>query len=186
MMRTIYLDPVPLSPRVLSSLERKKLVRRLLPTQKLLTTRARTGTIDTFYCSEKEHGSHKLIGIGKRATEIKLGHHPDNEEFLLINPTQRSFKPLYLVIALDKQAAFERKAAEGQLTARDLLAVECTFNDPRTCVFTLLKGTVHCEVTEPGRKQHPVFFVVEPSLLRSIRSATPGVRFAVRAKKGKQ
>jgi hypothetical protein len=186
-MQTIYLDPVLMTPRVLAFLEKKKLVRRLLPTAKLLQTRTRTGTVDTFYCSSEEHGAHKLIGIGKRSTEIKLGFHPDNEEFILINPTQRTFKPLYLIIALQKHQVFERRAARGQLTVGDLLAVECTFNDPRTCVFTLLEGTVHCEVTEPGGKQHPVFFVSEPSRLKSARCATPGVRFAVQySRKRKQ
>jgi hypothetical protein len=182
-MRTIYLTPVPLTPRALAFLEKKKLVRRLLPTRKLLGTRTGTGAIDTFYRSAKAYGTHMLIGVGKRSTEVKLGSHPGNEEFILINPAQRSYKPLYLVIALEKRAAFERRAARRALSARDLRVFECVFNDPRACVFTLLKDTVHCEVTVPGRGQHPVFFVAEPSRLPSVRCAVPGTRFSL--KKGK-
>jgi hypothetical protein len=163
----IYLTPVRSTPALLRSLEKLGLVRAISPTAKLLGTRTATGAVDTFYRTKPAYGTHKLIGVGKRSLAVKLCTHPENEDFILVNPTEKKYKPLFIIIARDKRGAFIKKARGGTLCAKDFFTVEWRFNDPKTCVFTMLKDTVHCEVTIPGPGQHPVFFVTEPSQLTS-------------------
>lgn len=165
-METIVLKPVKVTPLLLADLEKRKLLRLLKPSRKIIETRTETGAVDTFYASSPAHGTHKLIGVGKRSTEINLSYHPDNEDFLLVNATGLRFKPLYLVIAYDKYAVFLRKMKSGRLSAADIVVLDMPYNDPRASFFTMLKGTVHCEVTSKGSGQHPVFFVAEPSRLK--------------------
>lgn len=167
MKQTIVLTPRKITPSLLRMLARRGLVRPLLPTKKVLNTRTKTGAVDTCYRGRPAYGTHKVIAVGKRTLRVKLYTHPDNEDFLLINPTKKIYKPLYIVIARDKRPVFERKARAGILTPRDFFVGEWTFNDPRTCAFTMLRDTVHCEITVPGPGQHPVFFVTEPSHLPS-------------------
>jgi hypothetical protein len=155
------------SPAVIRELEKFELIRALAPTDKILNTRTATGAVDTFYRTKPTHGTHKLIGIGKRSLTAKLCTHPDNEDFIMINPTDKKYKKLFIIMARDKRAAFEKKARAGKLSEKDFFTVEWEYNNPKTCVFTMLKDTVHCEVTVPGPGQHPVFFVTEPSQLTS-------------------
>jgi hypothetical protein len=178
-MIELFLKPVKATPAAFASLERRNLIRMLRPTPKILATRTKTGAVDVFHRSSPEHGGHMLLGIGKRATEIRLSAHPENEEFILINPLHRAFKPLYLVVSFDRQQTLERKIKNRTLVARDFAVLELRYNDPATCVFTMLKGTVHCEVTAPGRGMHPVFFVAEPSRMKSARITAPGYRLKI-------
>ncbi|MGA2091300.1 MAG: hypothetical protein ABSH12_07575 [Endomicrobiales bacterium] len=165
MQTKIFLKPVKITPTLLRALQRRGLIRALAPTNKILNTRTATGAVDTFYRTKSVYGTHKLIGIGKRSLKIKLCTHPACEDFIVINPTEIKYKPLYIIIARHKRAALEKKARSGKLSAKDFFTVEWEYNNPRTCVFTMLADTVHCEVTAPGPGQHPVFFVTEPSQL---------------------
>lgn len=162
-----YLKTVKVTPDLMRDLEKRGLIRALAPTDKILNTRTETGAVDTFYQTKPAQGTHKMIGIGKRSLTVQLCTHPDNEDFIMINPTEKKYKPLYIIIARDKRAAFEKKARAGKLSAKDFFTVEWEYNNPKTCVFTMLKDTVHCEVTVPGPGQHPVFFITEPSQLMS-------------------
>ena len=45
------------------------------------------------------------------------------------------------------------------------MALQLKYNDYRTSLFVMMKDTVHCEVTVPGKAKHPVFFVTEPTNL---------------------
>lgn len=184
-MKQITLQPRKATPALFALLEKRKRVRLLRATARVLNTRTRTGAVDEFYTTQPSNGTHKLLAVGKRSTEIEFSFHSDNEDLILLNATGRPFKPLYLIVALDDRQTFERKARQGTLAAGDLAALELPFNDPRTCVFTVLAGTVHCEVTRPGAGQHPVFFVTEPSKLAMQYPALPGYRFAL-AEKGKR
>jgi hypothetical protein len=165
-MQIISLSPIKMTPELLSGLEKRGLVRTLRPTKKIIATRAKTGAVDTFYASEPENGTHKLLCIGKRSTQIKLSYHTDNEEFILVNTTRYHFKPLYLIIGLHKSKVMEQKFRDMTITAADFMAIELEYNNPFTCFFTLLKHTVHCEVTTSGNGMHPIFFVTEPSKLK--------------------
>jgi hypothetical protein len=179
-MRSIPLTPVPTTPRLLRSLEKRGLIRTLTPTAKVLRPKKKSGAVDRFYASSSAWGGHTLLCIGKKSTEIKMTYHPDNEELILINGTGRRFKPLYLIVGLHKQNILEKKAARGALTARDFLAIELSFNDPRTSFFVMLKDTPHCEVTLPGRGMHPIFFVTEPAKMKCSRVSIPGYKLAIR------
>jgi hypothetical protein len=165
-MELLTIKTTKLTPGVLAILEKKKLVRRLAPTRKVIATRTKTGAVETFYSSSPLYGTHKLIAVGKRTETIRLTVHPDNEDFILLNPARLAFKPLYIVVGLATPSVLAKKAEQGRLRPADFLAVEVCYDDPATCVFTMLKGTPHCEVTVPGSGQHPVFFVTEPSKLR--------------------
>ena len=70
-----------------------------------------------------------------------------------------------MVLSLLKKGAFLKALSGGTLSAKDLTAVKLCYNDPDTMIFTILKNTVHCEITDPGPGRHPVFFVTEPSRL---------------------
>ena len=163
-MEVLKLRPVNITHEVLSELEKKNLVRTLTPTPKVLKVKPGHCVVDKIYSSYHRFGTHKLICVGKNETRIRLTSHPDNEEFIFINTMRRSFKPLYLIIALHKDRALESKAKNNNLTSKDFLALRLRYNDPKTSVFTIFKNTPHCEVTIAGNHHmHPIFFVAEPN-----------------------
>ncbi|MBP7652799.1 hypothetical protein KA977_05210 [Candidatus Dependentiae bacterium] len=166
-MNSITLTPVEMSLSLLNMLESKKLIQTLKPTQKILNLQPNSGNcVDLIYSSDIQFGSHKLICIGLNSSTVKLNSHPDNEEFILLNSTNLIFKPLYLIIGLLKHDEFQNKIYEKKLSAEDLIAIKLKFNDPVLSIFTMLKQTVHCEVTDTSDKQCPIFFVTEPSSLK--------------------
>jgi hypothetical protein len=173
-MTTISLRPRLATPPRLAALERRNLIRLLRPTRGTLATRTATGAVNRLYTAAPRYGSHMLLCVGKRTLHIRLTAHPDHEDFILLKPAGRAYKPLYLIVALAPRHVLERRARAGTLRAADFAALELMFNDPATCFFTLRAGTVHCEVTRPGPGQHPVFFVSEPSRLPGERIVLPG------------
>jgi hypothetical protein len=162
-MHCLKLKPALISTKILAFLEKKKLIRTFKPTPGVLQPTDTTGIVDLIYASDPQFGSHKLICIGKNATEIRLTTHPDNEEFIIINQSRFRFRPLFLIIGLSGKEDLEKKAGQGKLTAKDFMALQLKYNDYMTSLFVMLKDTVHCEVTVPGKKNHPVFFVTEPT-----------------------
>lgn len=170
----IELRPVKLTQELMASLEKRGLVRALKPTAKALNTRSKTGAVSVLYRADARYGGHQLICIGKRATAVRLQVHPDNEDVLVLNPTPRRYKPLYLVLAFPRRALFERKLKAAKLNVKDFVAVELVYNDPALSAFTVLKNTVHTEVTTEGAGMHPVFFVAEPARLPTVKYALPG------------
>ncbi len=162
-MRTLFLKPRKLTPKILSFLADRRLIMPLAPTRNVSECRSRKGAVGLLYKSDPAHGSHKLISICATTGPVKLNSHADNEEFILINPDSGSFRPMYMIIGLYKRHVIERKAAAGRLKEKDFLALELVFNDPRVSIFTMLKGTPHFEITAGGKKKQPVFFVTEPS-----------------------
>jgi hypothetical protein len=163
----ITLKPVKSSTKVFNFLEKKGLISVIKPTEKAIKTRTKTGTVDILYTSNKKFGSHRLMCIGKRTKKVQLCYHFDNEDFMFINPSNTDYQKLYLVFALDKINAFNKKLSENLLTGKDFVAVEIVYNDPKLSFFTMLKKTVHCEVVKDEDKQHPVFFVAESSNLKN-------------------
>ena len=166
MKTEIYLKPVKANIKLFKLLEKKKLIRLITPTKKTISTKTKTGAVSTFYTSNTKFGTHTLISVGKRTTDIKLSSHEDNEVFILINPLNLKFKKLFLILALDKKPVFLKKFYSGNLTEKDLLAIELKFNSPLLSFFVMLKNTIHCEITDTTKGQHPVFFVAEPSKLK--------------------
>lgn len=159
-MKTINLKPIKGTQKVLDILEKKKLIKCLRPCAAWL--KDSQGGCKDVYRTAPKYGTHKMIAVAKDTTEIALTTHPDNEDIILINNTGKRFKPLYLVIATTTQKQFEKKAARGAVTAKDVVAVELLYNSGAS-VFTVLKDIPHCEVTMRGKGVNPVFFVTEPS-----------------------
>lgn len=167
MKKDIPLKPIKANLKLFEELEKKKLIKLLRPSKAVIETKTKNGAISRFYTSKPEFGSHTLICVGKRTTDIKkLSWHDDNEDIILLNPIDLKFKKLYLIIALLKKRDFLKKFDSGSLSSKDLLAIELEFNNPKISFFTLLKNTVHCEITSKEEGQHPVFFVSEPSRLK--------------------
>jgi hypothetical protein len=166
MKKEIILKPVAANVELFKNLEKRKLIKLLRPAGKTIETRTKTGAVSVFYKSRAEFGTHALMCVGKRTEDIRLSYHDDNEDFILINPARMKFKKLYLILSLLKKSAFLKKFLSGMLAPKDLIAVTLKFDNPELSFFTMLKGTVHCEVTDGSKGQHPVFFVSEPSRLK--------------------
>ncbi|MCM8784502.1 MAG: hypothetical protein NC818_07075 [Candidatus Omnitrophica bacterium] len=164
-MSEIKLIPREGDAEVFSLLEKRGLIRLLRP-PKMKNRRQKTGCfIDKIYTTSPRFGTHKLICVTLNTQEVKLNSHPDNEEFILINPDHYVFKPLYLILALHKNKILEKKIKDKKLSSKDFIVLRLKYNCPQTSIFTLLKDTVHCEVTLDGEGRPPIFFVAEPSRL---------------------
>jgi hypothetical protein len=178
-MEIIKLKPVNATKKIFAALEKKKLIRRLKATSKVLGAKSPKGAVSTIYSSSVSNGAHKLICVRVNSQQAKLNSHPDNEEFIIIDPSGRRFKPLYIIIGLSKQAILKAKAGRGKLGSGDFMALRLKYNDPALSVFTMLKGTVHCEITSRGKRGGPVFFVAEPSRLKMDRLRLQGYRIQI-------
>jgi hypothetical protein len=164
MMKTIMLTPQTLTKAILEDLEKRGLVATLRPTPRIKENRE-MDCAEPLYISAAAAGPHQLLAVRKNVTQIRLTFHNDNEEVIFLRPPAANFKPLFLVIAGLPLKEFQAKVARGTLDERDVLALTVTMNDPETAVFTILKDTVHCEVTTAGPGEAPVFYVSEPSAM---------------------
>jgi hypothetical protein len=178
-MITLKLKPQTASPKILAFLARKKLIGTLDPPRKVLGSQALNGAMQTIYCSHQRWGSHKLICVKKNSGAIRLNYHPGNEEFILINNNGTKFRPLCIIFGLFKQKELADKLKKNRLSENDFLAVVFPHNDHKSCIFTMLRDTVHCEVALPGQGQGPVFFVAEPSRLRLSSFKTKGYKLTI-------
>ena len=162
-MKKLLFKTVDISPELLADLEERGLIKRFLPCADMLNLEPEIDRVDTVYSSDPVYGSHKLICVGKSITNLKLTSHPDNEEFIIMNPLKIEFKPLYLVIGLVKHAELQKKAEADMLSEDDIIVIRLKYNDPETSLFIMLKDTPHWECTAPGAGKAPVFFVTEPT-----------------------
>jgi hypothetical protein len=158
------LTPQTLTKAILEDLEKKGLVAMLRPTPRIKAN-PELDCAEPLYISAVAAGRHQLLAVRKNVTQIRLTFHNDNEEVIFLRPQAANFKPLFLVIACLPLQEFHTKATAGTLTERDVLALKVTMNDPETAVFTILKDTLHCEVTSAGPGEAPVFYVSEPSAM---------------------
>ncbi|MDR1695751.1 MAG: hypothetical protein LBR69_03865 [Endomicrobium sp.] len=166
MKKEILLKPVKAGLKLFEDLEKRKLIKLIKPSKAAVETKTKTGAVSRFYASKPKYGTHTLICVGKRTQNIRLSWHDDNEDFLLINPLNLKFKPLYLIVSFLKKTEFLKKFYAGKLAQKDFIAAELEFNNPKLSFWTMLKNTVHCEITNGAKGQHPVFFVSEPSKLK--------------------
>jgi hypothetical protein len=160
------IKPVDLDTKILNTLEKKKLIRTFRPSRYMLGTKPRSGRVDRFYRADPCFGGHKVIGIGLDNDRMRLNWHPENEEFVFVKDPGYICKSVYLVIGLAKAAVIEKRAKTGTLRAKDIMLIRWPYNDPRSLIFTMLKGTPHCEITLPGRGNPAIFYVTEPSRLK--------------------
>lgn len=161
-MRELTLQVRPMTEEVMSSLERRGLLRRLMPPPGVLQAPEGSVAVERIYSADAQFGAHMLICAGFNRSTVELAIHSEREEFLLINEG-REQKPLILVIALHPEEELRRRIAAGDLTADDIWALELSFNDPRLSFFTMNAFTPHCEWTVPGPGPASVFFVTEPA-----------------------
>lgn len=177
-MDILKIDATDDIPRWFDLLEKRGLIRRLKPTRKITHSRRGEGCVDVVYSSSLRYGPHKLICVKPDSPFPVPNYHPDNEEFILLD-TRRGVRPLYMLIGLRGQAVLRRKAAQGKLSGADFVLLKMAFNRPGTCVFTMCRDTVHCEVVFPGKGEAPVFFVTEPRDLPLKKVCFPGYAFSL-------
>lgn len=165
-MEKIKLKPVDATEKIFLRLEKMGLIRTLRPTAKILRRVSGNGLVDTLYSSPAAYGTHKLICVrSDNAGRIALNSHPHNEEFILINNTGLKLKPLLMVVGLHRHKEMEEKIRTRALSSADFLFLRLKYNDHKTCFFTMLKDTPHCEMSEQGKGRPSIFFVSEPSNL---------------------
>ncbi|MDR3112215.1 MAG: hypothetical protein LBU55_03480 [Elusimicrobiota bacterium] len=167
MKKQITLKTHKVTPQLFSHLEKLKLIKLWIPHARVLNSKTKTGAVSKLYSSNPKFGTHALMCVGKRTKHIHLSYHDDNEDFMILNPLKIKYNKLFLIVAFDKKHKFLKKFLNGKIAREDLIAIELKFNDPLLSFFTMLKGTIHCEVTENKENgNHPVFFVSEPSHLK--------------------
>ena len=160
----ISLIPRKISEEILNELDSIGLIMSFKPTKKTLNPPPGENVGEDLYVSDSAFGAHKLIAVGVNKTKVRLGVHSDNEEFL-IPMYEDNVKPLYLVISLIPEDEIRRMDREGSLSEADFICVSL-YPSPRGAeMFTMLKGTVHCELTTAPEGNIGVFFVTEGSSL---------------------
>lgn len=156
--------PVPVTKQLMESLHEKGLIRLFKPTAATLNPAEGTNIGESLYESDPQYGPHKLIAVGVNKTTVRLGVHPDHEEFL-IPDFGSEVRPLYLVISHISQDELLRRDQAGTLAASDFTCLSL-YPSPRGAeMFTMLAGTVHCELTDVSSKNASkpfgVFYVTE-------------------------
>jgi hypothetical protein len=161
--QTVTLNPVSISPAVLQKLADAGLIALFRPTVHTQTPPPGDNVAESLYESAEGFGPHKLIAVGVGKTQVRLGVHPDNEEFLLPphGVEGESVRPLYLLIAHLPQDELLARDAAGTLSGEDFTCLSL-YPAPRGAeMFTMRAGTVHCEVTVPSDAPVGCFYVTE-------------------------
>ncbi len=81
-LATVGLQAVPLAAAALEELEARGLIACFRPTARTQNPPSGENVAEWRYESAPEFGPHKLIAVGVGKTSVRLGLHPDNEEFL--------------------------------------------------------------------------------------------------------
>ena len=160
--KIVNLIPRAISKEALMELDARGLVMVFKPTELTLNPPGEDNVGEALYVSDPAYGPHRLIAVGVNKSHVRLGVHGDNEEFLI--PEQdEDVKPVYLVICHLPEAEIGRQDREGRLTESDFTCLSL-YPAPRGAeMFTMLKGTVHCEATMPGPGKIGCFYVTESS-----------------------
>lgn len=156
----IELNPVDATEAIMSLLEERGVIRRLLPDRDRLDVVAGQSKWVELYASDPSYGPHKLIAVTINSVQPeKLVYHSDREEFMLIGPEDGA--PLILTTALIDAEALDGKISEGSLSAADFISVRCRMNDPRLSFFTMNPGFAHVETCAYTSQRPPSFYVAE-------------------------
>jgi hypothetical protein len=175
-MKFLKIQTAFAGPRWFSLLEKRGLIKLLKPSSLILRSPRGTGAVDVVYSSTARHGGHKLICVKPDSVVPCLNSHPDNEEFILIDPRKGAIRPLYMLVGLASHRVLARKARQKTLSEKDFVLLRMGYNSAAS-VFTMCKDTVHCEIVFPGRGRAPVFFVAEPARLSMDFLRLPGYEF---------
>lgn len=177
-MKTLHLTPVPVTRAILEELEAASLIRLFRPTPAVLNAPVGQSVSETLYATDPAFGPHKLIAVGINMRSVRLGSHSDGEEFL-IPLYGEEVKPLYLVICKLSAAQVKERDLAGALRAEDFVCLSF-YPSPRGAdMFTMLAGTLHCEVTDTSEKPIGAFYVTEPRDLDMIWTDLQATEFTI-------
>jgi len=160
-MKELKLKPEPLTEEILRDLESRNLIKRF-SAPKEIKDAPETDQCQVMYVTPDSSGGHQLLCVRKGVTDVQLTEHVENEDVIFICPDAAKYKPLYIVIGLGRTDELKLKAENEGLTEKDFKALIIRYNDPATSVFTIVRGTPHCELTTKGPGEAPVFYVTEP------------------------
>jgi len=168
-MADVVLAVQPATPELLAALDGQGLICLFKPVPATAHPGVDENLAAPVYESAEVMGPHRLISVGVNRTTVRLGAHPDNEEFLL--PLYGAeVKPLYLVICHLPEDEIRRRDRDRSLSAGDFTCLSL-YPCPRGSeMFTMPAGTVHCEATLPGPQAIGCFFVTESRDLTLIGS----------------
>ena len=159
-MIIVVLEPQAATPELFRQLDQQGLIRLFTPLPATMHPAEDENLAASIYESAEAFGPHKLISVGVNRTTVRLGVHPENEEFLL-PPYGAEVKPLYLIICHLAEDEVRRRDAQHSLQAGDFTCVSL-YPSPRGAeMFTMPAGVVHCEATLPGAGAIGCFFVTE-------------------------
>lgn len=160
MKQLIILEPVEMTNKVMSDLERMHLILRILPGTSNLDAKPGQTLCKVVHSSEDQFGPHKLMFITVNRIELsEFGTHPDQEDFFLIGDPNT--KPLFLVIALCLKEDLNKKIKDKTVQASDFIALRVKHNDATVSFFTMLKDVPHGESIGRGEGKPASFYVGE-------------------------
>lgn len=165
-MKKIILNVKRANEDIMKKLEKLGVIERLIPPLDLLDINEGEVRIRKIYSSDNKYGGHMLLFVNMNDTKSELNYHPDNEEVFLFNPSE--IKPLIFIFANENYLKIEEKIKREELRDNDFTAVEIPFNNPNLSFFTVNKAFPHYEITIPGSKRSPSFWVTESNELPMI------------------
>lgn len=157
-----------ITKRDIIELEKKRLIKRLIPPEEYLNVPEGEFKGCPIYKTESQYGGHMLLFVNMNLLNSNLNYHPGNEDVFLINDGG-DVKPCIFVFGLGKKDEIEKKIETKTLSESDFLAFDIPFNQPALSFFTIYSETPHYEITLPGPKQSPYFWVGESSDLPLIK-----------------
>lgn len=162
--KVIKITPVQISLPVLERLEEQGLVMLFRGTPDTRNPPEGKNVGKVLYKSDEKYGPHQLIAVGINMPEVRLNVHGDHEEFLL-PPHGAEVKKTYLLVCHLSEEEIRVRDHAGTLAEDDFTCLSL-YPAPRGAeMFTMLSGTVHCELSEPGDGEIGCFFVTESANL---------------------
>jgi hypothetical protein len=161
-MTTILLQAQRATPELMADLERRGLLRRLVPTAKASSVPEGKQVVERVELAAEGTGPWQMLVVACNRTKLDhLAAHGDIESWLYF--ADPASKPLLYIVATCGVDELKAKIAGGRLTAADIIVLEVRPNDPQTSYFTVPGGVLHDELTHPGPGRGPIFWVPEPS-----------------------
>jgi hypothetical protein len=158
MEKRVVVTPQQVTIDILSELEQRGLIALFGP-MGLEVPQGETIAGSIYECPET-YGTHKLIYVGVNKEFVRLGVHPEREEFLI--PLQKKdVKPTYLLICHLTEEQIKIKDKDESLSEGDFTCLDMFSAHRGAEMFTMLGGTVHCEFTISGSEKIGCFFVTE-------------------------
>jgi len=163
-MPTLKLQAQKATPVLMQELEAAGLLRLLTPSERARQVPEGEQVVERVELAGEGTGPWQMLVVACNRQQLTyLAAHGDIESWLFWGDP--GSKPLLYVVARCGIDAFKQKVAEQTLSADDFVALELRPNDPATSYFTVPAGVLHDELTYPGPRPAPVFFVPEPSVM---------------------